>query len=83
MIEIYGSKTCRDTGGGRRPSGEGPLALADATRLRCRSSVTPGHQLVEPCDLLLGDAAEDVGESGLWIDAIQLRGLEQRIGDRG
>ena len=40
---------------------------------------TPGHQFVEPSDLVIGDAAEHVGQPGLRIDAIQLGGFDQGI----
>ena len=32
----------------------------------------PGHEFVELCDLVVGDAAENVGEPGLRIDAAEL-----------
>jgi len=41
----------------------------------------PGQELVEPRDLVIGDAAENIGEPSLRIDAVQLGGLDQRIGD--
>ena len=47
--------------------------------LRCLGSVTPGHQFVEPGDLVIGDAAEHVGQPSLRIDAIQLGGFDQGI----
>jgi hypothetical protein len=65
------------------PSGEGALALSDGCQLRCHSSVMPGHQLVQPSDLVARDATESVGEPCLRINAVQLCGLDQRIGDGG
>jgi hypothetical protein len=50
--------------------------------LRSFLSVTPGHQFVEPGDLVIGDAAEHIGEPGLGINAIQLGGFDQGVGDR-
>ncbi len=44
-------------------------------------SVTPRHELVEARDLVVRDAAESVGEPCLRINAVQLGGLDQRIGD--
>ncbi len=32
----------------------------------------PGHEFVELCDLVVGDAAKNVGEPGLRIDAAEL-----------
>ncbi len=32
----------------------------------------PGHEFVEPCDPVVGDAAMTVGEPGLRIDAAEL-----------
>ncbi len=49
--------------------------------LRSGLSVTPGGELVQPCDFVLGDAAEHIGEPGLGIDAVELGGLDQGIGD--
>jgi hypothetical protein len=43
----------------------------------------PGEQLVESSDLVVGDAAQNVGEPGLRIDAIQLGAFDQGIGDGG
>jgi hypothetical protein len=45
--------------------------------------VTPGQQLVGPGDLVLGDPAQHLGEPGLRVDAVQLGGLDQRVGDAG
>ena len=42
----------------------------------------PGQQLVDAIDFMLGNAAEDIGEPSLWIDLVELRGLDQRIGSR-
>lgn len=53
----------------------------DRAQLRCLRSVTPGQQLVDPDDLVVGDAAEDVGEPGLRIDSVQLGALDQGVGD--
>ncbi len=52
-------------------------------QLRSVLSVTPRHELVETRDLMVGDAAESVGEPCLRVDAVQLGGLDQRIGDGG
>ena len=51
--------------------------------LRSILSVTPRHQFVQPSDFVIGDAAEDIGQPSLGIDAVQLGGLDQRIGDGG
>ncbi len=59
------------------PSGEGALVPDRGSRLRCCGSVTPGQQFVEPGDLVIGDAAEDVGQPGLGIDAVEFGGLNQ------
>ncbi len=47
------------------------------------SGVAPGEQLVELRDLVIGDAAEHIGEPCLGINAVQLGGFYQRIGDCG
>ncbi len=49
--------------------------------LRSGLSVTPRHEFIQLCDLVVGDAAENVGQPGLWIDAVELGGLNQGIGD--
>ena len=46
-------------------------------------SVTPRHEFVQTRDLVLGDAAENIGQPGLRINAVQLGGFYQRIGDGG
>ena len=42
----------------------------------------PRHEIVEPINLVIGDAAKDVGQPGLRIDAVELGGLDQGVGDR-
>src|SRR5579859_8284649 len=39
----------------------------------------PRQQLVEPLDGMLGDARENVGEPGLWIDIIHLGRDDQAV----
>jgi hypothetical protein len=39
--------------------------------------------LVDLVDLVVGDAAEGVGEPGLWVDAVELGGFDQGAGDGG
>ena len=58
---------------------------ADQRRsLRCSLlSVTPRHELVEARDLVISDATEGGGEPCLRINAVQLGGFDQRIGDGG
>ena len=38
----------------------------------------PGAELVEAGDRMIGDPTRDVGEPGLWVDAVELSGLDQR-----
>jgi len=40
-------------------------------------SVTPRHELIQLCDLVIGDAAKNVGEPGLRIDAAELCRFDQ------
>ena len=49
--------------------------------LRSVLSVTPGHEFVELCDLVVGDAAQRVGQLGLRIEAAELCRFDQGIGD--
>src|SRR5437763_8149157 len=37
----------------------------------------PGEELVEAGDRMIGDPTQDVGEPGLWVDAVELSGLDQ------
>ena len=46
-------------------------------------SITPWHELVEVRDLVICDAADGAGELCLRINAVQLGGLDQCIGDGG
>jgi len=42
----------------------------------------PRQKFVEPIDwVVVGDAREYVGEISLWVDAVQLTGLDQRSED--
>lgn len=49
---------------------------------RCRDEVSalrpaPGQEFIDPGDrVIVGDAGEDVGEINLWVDAVQLAGLD-------
>jgi hypothetical protein len=38
----------------------------------------PGEELVEAGDRMIGDPTQDVGEPCLWVDAVELSGLDQR-----
>jgi len=49
--------------------------------LRSMLSVTPRHEFVELCDLVVGDPSENIRQPCLWIDAVELGGLDQGIGD--
>ncbi len=69
-LVIVSVRSTRPTVGQRRP-------------LRSGLSVTPGHQLVQTRDLVIGNAAENIGLPGLRINAVQLGGFNQRIGDGG
>ena len=61
------------------------VSLNLAYRWFCRLgfSVTPRHEFVELGDLVLGDAAQNVGEPGLGIDTVEFRRFDQRVGDGG
>jgi hypothetical protein len=41
----------------------------------------PWEQLIDPRDLVVGDAAEHIGEPGVRVDAIEFRRLDQGVGD--
>ena len=43
----------------------------------------PGQKLVQLRDLVIGNAAENICQPCLWINAIQLGGFDQRICDGG
>jgi hypothetical protein len=47
------------------------------------SSVTPWQELVETGDLVVGNAAENIGQPCLRVDTVQLGGFDQRKGDGG
>ncbi len=51
--------------------------------LRSALSVSPRHEFIQLCDLVLGDAGQRVGEPGLGIDAAEFCRFDQRIGDGG
>ena len=51
--------------------------------LRSGLSETPGEQLVELRDLVIGDALEDIGHPGLGVDAVEFGGLDQGRSWRG
>src|SRR4051812_32008995 len=43
----------------------------------------PGQKFIDPARRVLADAADQVGEIGLGVDAIELAALDQREEDRG
>jgi hypothetical protein len=43
----------------------------------------PGQQIVDPVDRVVGDAGEDVAQVRLRIEAVQGRGLDERVENRG
>jgi hypothetical protein len=42
----------------------------------------PGQELVDPVDRVVGDAGEHVAQVGLRIEAVQGRGLDERVENR-
>lgn len=50
-------------------------------QLRCLSNVPLGEELVEACDLVVGDLAEHPCEPRLWVNVIQFGGFDQSEGD--
>ena len=42
----------------------------------------PGQQFVDAGDFVVGNTVENIGQPGLRIDAIQLGGFDQGVGDR-
>jgi hypothetical protein len=61
-----------------RASGWPRLAQLPWRLLRCGRSVTPGQQLVDPGDLVVGDPAQHRGEPSLRVDTVQLGAFDQR-----
>ena len=57
------------------------LATGQGLLLRCRGSVTPGQQFIDAGDLVIGDAAQNICEPALWVNAVQLGCLNQRVGN--
>ena len=45
--------------------------------LRCPRSVKPWEQVADPSDLVVGDAAEHIGELGVQVDVIEFRRLDR------
>ena len=45
--------------------------------------VAPWQQLVDAVDLMIGDAAEGIGQPGLRADVIRFGRFDQRVGDGG
>ena len=43
----------------------------------------PRHKVVDPVDWMVGDLGEDAAQIGLWIEAVEDRGLDQGVEDRG
>ena len=63
--------------------GEGALVSGGGSQLRCRDSVTPREQVVDPSNLVVGDATEDFGEPSLRVDAVEFGGFDQGEGSGG
>jgi hypothetical protein len=43
--------------------------------------IIPWEQLINPVDFVVGDPAEGIGKPSLWIDTVELCGLNQGIDD--
>jgi len=43
----------------------------------------PGQEFIKPSNLVFGNAAEDICQPGLWIDAVEFGGFDQGVGDCG
>ena len=55
-----------------------PLRTARTTGLGTKLGQV---QLVDPIGLMIGDAAENIGQPNLWIDSIELGSFDQRVGN--
>lgn len=44
---------------------------------------SPEQQCIDPVDLVIGDTTEDIGEPGLWIDAVEFGYPNERAGNGG
>ena len=55
--------------------------MASAPQLCCLGSITPGRELVDTCDLVVGDLAQDPREPSLRINFIELGGFDEGVGD--
>lgn len=59
------------------------------SRVKCERSArplrvpAPWEQVIDLCDLVVGDAGEGVFEPGVGIDGVELRGFDQGLGDGG
>ena len=58
------------------PVWPGRSGAKQPVQLRCYSSVTPGHEFVQPCDFVIRDLGEGPCEPGLGIDLVELGGLK-------
>ncbi|GBF27487.1 hypothetical protein MnTg02_02540 [bacterium MnTg02] len=52
-------------------------------RALAQLSILPREQFVDPVDLVVGNATEDLSEPGLRIDAIEFCCLNERVGNGG
>jgi hypothetical protein len=46
-------------------------------------AICQGQQLGDPVDGVVGDAAEEIAQIGLGIEAVQLGGLDEGVDSRG
>jgi hypothetical protein len=44
-------------------------------------SIPPWQQLVEPVDLVVGNATENISQPCLWINTVELGRFDQRVGN--
>ena len=47
----------------------------------CARPNLPGQQLTGSINLMVGDAAENIGQPSLWIDVIEFGRLNERVGN--
>ena len=79
----------RHRGGALRPAlnrNHPPKAIAGQSSRRGSLLVglfpAPGEEFVDTRSLVVGDAAQDIGEPSLWVDAVELGGADQGVDRR-
>ena len=76
-LEFYGTHPVKAAGGVDRPEGSGSFGGA------ILRAPIPRQQISDPLGGMVGQSRQDIGEPSLWVDIVELGGLDEGVDGGG